>query len=208
MTLQDELWDNLDTSPMTITLADDWAREHDIPISEFRFPWDPEVKGVYYLKTYHLLHSIRKSVLNTEKELPQYSTGRYEQILHCPDAIRQDITCNVDDTSMPMTNFHNSEIGDGQPRMCRSMNKLIAWGQEPERHACYHRWSDYYPRVTNIIEMYVFCEKGSNNEKVANAYFERWGHKSPYDDGMVLGKDVMNYDDHIARNGREKEIED
>lgn len=106
------------------------------------------------------------------------------------------------------TNFHNSEIGDGQPRMCRSMNKLIAWGQEPERHACYHRWSDYYPRVTNIIEMYAFCEKGSNNEKVANAYFEGWGHKSPYDDGMVLGKDVMNYDDHIARNGREKEIED
>ncbi|KAH8678753.1 hypothetical protein BGZ60DRAFT_468168 [Tricladium varicosporioides] len=151
MTLQNELWSDINTSPMTITLTDDWAHEHDIPISLFRFPQDPKLKGVYYLKAYHLLYclkAIRKSVLNTEKGFPQNGTGNYKHILYCLDAIRQDIICNVDDTPMPI------EIGDGQPRMCRSMDKLTEWS----------RGQAYHPRVNNEIEVYAFCEEGGGAE--------------------------------------------
>ncbi|KAF4630524.1 hypothetical protein G7Y89_g7611 [Cudoniella acicularis] len=100
-TLQNEMWDSIDTSPLVVTLTDEYATSHDIPLSKFRFPWDAENKGVYYLKTYHHLHclvfpltplfssqflltnlqkAIRKSLLNHEHGLPQYSTGKYTQL--------------------------------------------------------------------------------------------------------------------------------
>ncbi|KAF7908086.1 uncharacterized protein EAF01_003841 [Botrytis porri] len=48
---------------------------------------------------------------------------------HCLDALRQDMMCNADDSPMP---------------------------KEPERHAFYHRWSDYEGRVKNRMEMFAF----------------------------------------------------
>ena len=54
----DDLWASIDTSPMVVALRDDWAVEHDLPLSIFRFPWDQDSKGLYYLKVYHGLHCL------------------------------------------------------------------------------------------------------------------------------------------------------
>lgn len=55
-TLADELWDNIDTSPMGVALSDDYAQSHGLPIAS-RFPWDDE-KGTYFLKAFHQLHCL------------------------------------------------------------------------------------------------------------------------------------------------------
>ena len=43
---------------MVVALSDEWAAENSIPRSIFRFPWDEERKGIYYLKVYHGLHCL------------------------------------------------------------------------------------------------------------------------------------------------------
>ena len=43
---------------MIVALSDEWAAEHDLPRSVFRFPWDEGSKGIYYLKAYHGLHCL------------------------------------------------------------------------------------------------------------------------------------------------------
>ena len=55
-TLSNELWENLDTSPMGIALTDDYAKRHGIPIAS-RFPWD-DAKGTYFVKAFHQLHCL------------------------------------------------------------------------------------------------------------------------------------------------------
>lgn len=57
-TLQDEMWDSIDTSPLVVALDDEWATEHQLPLSVFRFPWDSEAKGIYFLKAFHGLHCL------------------------------------------------------------------------------------------------------------------------------------------------------
>ena len=49
----DGLRANTDTSPMVVALGDDWAVEHDLPLSVFRFPWDQDSKDLYCLKVYY-----------------------------------------------------------------------------------------------------------------------------------------------------------
>lgn len=56
--ISDKLWDDLDISPLVVALSDDWAEEHGLPVSVFRFPWDEKSKGLYYLKAFHGLHCL------------------------------------------------------------------------------------------------------------------------------------------------------
>lgn len=56
-TLADELWDNLDISPVAVALSDEWASQHGVKISESRFPWD-DAKGLYFVKVFHQLHCL------------------------------------------------------------------------------------------------------------------------------------------------------
>ena len=70
-TLTDDLWDNLDMNSLVVALDDKWAVEHGLPISVFRFPWDQETKGVYFLKVYHGLHClVRLCFYGSELQLP------------------------------------------------------------------------------------------------------------------------------------------
>ena len=57
-TLTDDLWNNMSIDSLVVALEDSWAAEHGLPRSVFRFPWDPETKGVYFLKVYHGLHCL------------------------------------------------------------------------------------------------------------------------------------------------------
>ena len=111
-----------------------------------------------------------------ERGLP--STIAPWHIHHCLDILRQDITCMADDTPMPGVALPN-HVGDGQIRMCRNFDKLTQWGQEPERHACYHRITDY-GGVKHPIEMYANCPEGSEYRPIMEKYFEENGHKDPF----------------------------
>jgi hypothetical protein len=70
-------------------------------------------------------------------------------------------------------------IGDGQTRICRSWDKLVEWARAPERHSCFHM-IDEYRKVPNTLEEFAFCPEGSDNAAVANAYFDREGHRDPF----------------------------
>lgn len=64
-------------------------------------------------------------------------------------------------------------------RMCRNLDDLIKWTREPERHACYHRFTDY-SSVKNKIEMYGYCPEDSPYYPLQQAYFAKWGHHDPF----------------------------
>ncbi|TGO26868.1 hypothetical protein BPAE_0051g00030 [Botrytis paeoniae] len=101
-TLQDEMWDGIDTSPLVVALDDEWATEHQLPLSVFRFPWDPEAKGIYFLKAFHGLHCLkvlRRAFIDYERGGEIGSSAGH--VHHCLDALRQDMMCNADDTPMP-----------------------------------------------------------------------------------------------------------
>lgn len=55
-TLMDELWENLDVSPIVVALSHEYAEEHGLARSA-PFPWDDE-KGIYHIKVFHQLHCL------------------------------------------------------------------------------------------------------------------------------------------------------
>lgn len=98
---------------------------------------------------------------------------------HCLDTLRQDLMCLADDTPMPTVNAIH-RIGNGQVRLCRNWDKLVAWTQEPDRHACFRMLSDYR-EVPHTLEQFAFCDESSKYKAVADKYFEKWGHKDPFE---------------------------
>ncbi|KAM3084560.1 hypothetical protein ACMFMG_001338 [Clarireedia jacksonii] len=174
----DELWESLDISPLVVALSDDWAAEHDLEISESRFPWDDE-KGLYYLKSFHELHCLkimRRAWVDIERGNPPIIASHH--IHHCLDTLRQDIMCTANDTPMP-TRLQENVIGDGQVMMCRDFDKMIKWTQEPERQSCYKRLTDYFP-LAHKLERFAFCPQDSKYYSVVESYFKKWGHKDPF----------------------------
>lgn len=85
--------------------------------------------------------------------------------------------CTADDTPMPAEAAHH--VGDGQVRQCRDWNKLIAWARRPDQHACYD--FDDYREATNTLELFAFCPENSPYREFQQQYFERHGHKDPYE---------------------------
>lgn len=55
-TLSDEMWNSINTDAIQIAADDDWALEHDLPLSG-RFPWD-DSKGLYFVKSVHDMHCL------------------------------------------------------------------------------------------------------------------------------------------------------
>lgn len=122
--------------------------------------------------------SLRKVYTDMQRGNPQIVPSAHFH--HCLDTLRQDIMCLADDTLMPTINAIH-QIGNGQARQCRDWDKLVAWTQEPERHACF-RMLDDYRKVPNTLEEFAFCKKDSQYYSVAEAYFEENGHRNPYGD--------------------------
>ena len=71
-------------------------------------------------------------------------------------------------------------IGNGQKLMCRDMDKLVAWSYAPERHAC-HRSLDEYRPITHPMERYAFCPDDSRYHGRMTEFFEKHGHRDPYE---------------------------
>jgi len=177
-TRADELWDGIDISPLTVALTDEWALDHDLTVSESRFPWDKQ-KGLYYLKVFHQLHCLkimRKAWRDIELGNPQ--TLNPNHIYHCLDTLRQDVVCKADDTPMP-TILKPDVIGNNQVMQCRNIDKVVEWTQQPDQQSCYRRLTDYV-KLEHKLERFAFCPKESKYYPVMSSYFEKWGHKDPF----------------------------
>ncbi|CAG8959675.1 hypothetical protein HYFRA_00001579 [Hymenoscyphus fraxineus] len=177
----DEYWESLDTSAVVVALDHEYTDSHGLARS-VPFVWDDE-KGIYHIKALHQLHClklIRKNVLEPGK----YSTPEEVKphILHCLNTLRQDIMCAADDTLMPSENRPHA-IGDKQVLQCRNWDALISWAREPEHHSCYEVVSEYAP-VSHRLERYGFCPENSPHYETMKAYFEKWGHKPMFEEGV------------------------
>jgi hypothetical protein len=92
--------------------------------------------------------------------------------------------CRADDTLMPSEDRPHA-IGDKQVLQCRSWEALVAWARAPERNSCYEMISEYVP-VSHRLEQYGFCPESSPHYAAMKRYFERWGHKPMFDDGVTV----------------------
>ena len=122
--------------------------------------------------------NVRKAY--TDLQRSNYTIVSHEHVHHCLDTLFQDVTCLADDTPMP-TAYERHQIGNHQIRQCRNMDKLVAWTQASERHACFRMLSDYR-RVPHTLEQFAFCNSNSQYRPIMEAYFEKYGHQDPYSD--------------------------
>ncbi|KAI9815252.1 MAG: hypothetical protein M1827_002732 [Pycnora praestabilis] len=176
-TVADQYWEHISIDNGTIALSDAYVKAMDLPTSQ-RFPWD-EKKGLYLLNGFHSMHclvcrsmyrqrdlalvnliklqkTIRQWVLEYDRGLNQ--TEPTEHILHCLDALRQDVICYADDTPR-YTGFQPSgRSGTGQIRQCKSWRRLEAWAQQ---HSACWRYIQPHNHTFNSLERHKFCPKGS-----------------------------------------------
>ena len=85
-------------------------------------------------------------------------TRRFEHVLHCMEALRQDIICNADDTPRYTTISKEPESGVGQARMCRDWGKLERWARG--YNSCFsfvNQTASGFPQVLR----YTYCPEGS-----------------------------------------------
>ena len=83
--------------------------------------------------------------------------------------------CSADDTPMAMMNSKGN-VGEGQVRMCRNFDELVAWTKEKERNACYHRIADHPELSERLPEKYAFCDEDSPYYPKMKAYFKENGY--------------------------------
>ena len=147
LTLAQEHWDAINFDAGMVYLSDEMAHSLNLPPSQ-PFPWD-ESKSIYLLNGYHNLHClvcqfvaladaallmaiIKQSI---EFSLMDYHHGRdpsypLQHIMHCLDALRDDVICHADETPRYTTPTADPVSGIGQLRQCRDWNKLEAWAKK------------------------------------------------------------------------------
>lgn len=100
--------------------------------------------------------TIRQVVLEFDRGLNRSESTHH--ILHCLDALRQDVLCNADDTPRYTGFQHRGLSGTGQFRQCRNWNQLEAWAQ---RHTACFRYNNPHDHSINFLERIKFCPEGS-----------------------------------------------
>lgn len=117
--------------------------------------------------------TIRQAILEFDQGLSR--TEPTEHILHCLDALRQDVLCYADDTPR-YTGFQPSgRSGTGQFRQCRDWSRLEAWAQQ--NTAC---WRYIHPHDPNFdsLERHKFCPEGSPYiAKVKEEFGDLWSEE-------------------------------
>lgn len=140
-----------------VALPDSYVAAHGLPLAQ-RYPWDSS-KGLYSLNGYHNLHCLRAVHISLmEFALGERQSRRFEHVLHCMEALRQDIICNADDTPRYTTADQVPESGVGQVRMCRDWDRLEAWAHQ--YNACYRFINQTASGFPNVLR-YTFCPQDS-----------------------------------------------
>ena len=79
-------------------------------------------------------------------------------VMHCLDALRDDVLCHADDTPRYTTNSSGTRTGEGQMRQCRDWSKLEAWAAHYS--GCW-RYISKKNDERDEIERWRFCEPGT-----------------------------------------------
>lgn len=101
------------------------------------------------------------------QSIMQYHNGEnqswpFGHVTHCLHTLREDTTCNADDTPRYTGRLHAQKnwtipsSGTGQIRKCRDWKQLLGYARE--HSACYRRPLDYY---VPLIDRYKNCPDGS-----------------------------------------------
>lgn len=189
--MADQLWEDISIDNGTVALEDSYVETMGLPLSQ-RFPWD-DGKGIYLLNGYHSLHclvsgrdgtsykrdpksvyltrkqkTIRQVVLEFDRGLPRSEPTKH--LLHCLDALRQDVICYADDTPRYTGLQPPGRSGTGQVRQCKDWNQLEAWAQQ---HTACWRYINPHNHSFDTLERHKFCPDGSPYlEKVRQVFGE------------------------------------
>ena len=176
------LWEDISIDDGMVALPNSFVQDKHLPEAQ-RFPWD-DGKGLYFLNGYHNLHCLvkdsppvfpsRATLIYTvtfadskqrsvhialmEFYFNEPQSRRFEHVLHCMDALRQDIHCNADDMPRYTTITKDPESGIGQARMCRDWSQLQRWARG--YNACYkfvNQTATGFPQVLR----FTYCPEGS-----------------------------------------------
>jgi hypothetical protein len=110
-----QLWEDISIDDGMVVLSDDFVVSHGL-ITAQRYPWNHS-RGLYFLNGYHNLHCLRAGhIALMEFAHVEPQSRRFHHVLHCMEALRQDIICNADDTPRYTTSSLVPESGVGQLR--------------------------------------------------------------------------------------------
>ena len=85
-------------------------------------------------------------------------SGAFAHVVHCLDALRQDVLCSADDTPRYAVLKKETPTGGGQYRHCRDWSELEAWAKE--QTACWRYVNSTDPN-TSQLERFKYCPEGS-----------------------------------------------
>ena len=94
--------------------------------------------------------------------------GAFPHVVHCLDALRQDVLCTADDTPRYAVQQRETPTGGGQYRECKDWSQLEAWVQE---HTACWRYVNSTDPSTNQLERFKYCPEGSPFLEKAKAEF-------------------------------------
>jgi hypothetical protein len=168
----DQAWDAISIDSGSIALSPAYTDKMGLPRAQ-EFPLDRS-KGIYLLNGYHSMHclvrelcfshqlpptdwngqkTIRTYIRQVDQGLPTDQPAHH--MLHCLDALRQDVECYADDTPR-YTGFQGQgRSGTGQVRQCRDWGRLEAWAQQ--HTACWHYLPELEKDGKTSLEEFKFC---------------------------------------------------
>ncbi|KAB8349605.1 hypothetical protein FH972_023628 [Carpinus fangiana] len=164
-------WESLDTSAGEIALDNTWAAQKGLPAST-SFWWDQSQRSIYLVNGHHNLHCLRKlrrSIVLSRYNMTQMDS--YPHLVHCMDHLLQNILCDADDTPLYTVPKHNSSTGHGQPRQCRSWDKLQAWAES--QTSCFS-YINETQGVDAILQRFRYCpdsDPGHRYDAAMRAHF-------------------------------------
>ena len=83
---------------------------------------------------------------------------RSDHVLHCLDALRQDVLCYADDTPRYTGLQAAGHSGTGQIRHCKDWNQMESWAQQ---HTACWRYLHGDEPGREVMEEFKFCPEGS-----------------------------------------------
>jgi len=176
-TLRDELWSNIKLNRGVVLVDEETVSLHHLDKRARTFPWDPS-KRVYFLNVFHQLHCLTEiyKAITHVYEGRTLKKERFEHLIHCIDALRQDTICAADDELLYVTT--GSVFGGGQTRQCRDFSKLEEWALE--NNGCYI-FDDLEPPYF-VNQRYANCPKDSPYYKTmveSLGFVEDWDPPNP-----------------------------
>ena len=111
---------------------------------------------------------------------PKAQSVSHAHIFHDLDALRFRAICMAEDTSPGTHLGWDCQPGQGQVQQCRGWDKLVAWVNDPSRHACYAS-VDEYGDAAHEVECLAFCQNGSAFRLAMVSWVVEHGHKTMFE---------------------------